>query len=225
MDVNAATAAGTSPVRSSSQSLAANFDTFLKLLTTQLQNQDPLAPMDANEFTSQLVEFASVEQAIQTNSKLGQLSTLIQSSGTSSAMGMLGREVTVATDHVGLAASGDVSIRYRLPEAAGKVTVTVLDAQGRAVRSLAGSAATGENLVRWDGLDGTGRRAAAGNYQVRVEAARADGSAIAADHYLTGTVEGIEPGTDGIFLVVAGATVPMSAVSTVRQPQPTGDAE
>ncbi len=168
MDVNAATAAGTSSVRSSSQSLAANFDTFLKLLTTQLQNQDPLAPMDANEFTSQLVEFASVEQAIQTNGKLGQLSTLIQASGTSSAMGMLGREVTVATDHVGLAASGDVSIRYRLPEAAGKVTVTVLDAQGRAVRSLAGSAATGENLVRWDGLDGTGRRAAAGNYQVRV---------------------------------------------------------
>jgi flagellar basal-body rod modification protein FlgD len=224
MDVNAATAAGTSSVRSSSQSLAANFDTFLKLLTTQLQNQDPLAPMDANEFTSQLVEFASVEQAIQTNGKLGQLSTLIQASGTSSAMGMLGREVTVATDHVGLAASGDVSIRYRLPEAAGKVTVTLLDAQGRAVRSLTGSAATGENLVRWDGLDGSGRRVAAGSYQIRVDAARADGTAIAAEQYLTGLVEGIEPGADGIALLVAGARVPMSTVRTVRAPQSTAGA-
>ncbi len=112
MAVSAVSAGGSSPVKSSSQSLAANFDTFLKLLTTQLQNQDPLAPMDANEFTSQLVEFASVEQAIQTNSKLGELGKLIESSGTTSAMGMLGREVTAATDRVGLAASGDAQIRY-----------------------------------------------------------------------------------------------------------------
>ena len=61
--------------------------------------------MDANEFTSQLVEFASVEQAIQTNSKLGELGKLIESSRTASAMGMLGREVTAATDRVGLRAA------------------------------------------------------------------------------------------------------------------------
>jgi flagellar basal-body rod modification protein FlgD len=224
MAVSAVSGGGTSSVKSPSQSLAANFDTFLKLLTTQLQNQDPLAPMDANEFTSQLVEFASVEQAIQTNSKLGELGELIESSGTSSAMGMLGREVIAVTDRVGLAASGDAQIRYRLPEAAAKITVTVLDAQGRAVRSLAGGGASGENLVRWDGLDGAGRRMAPGSYQIRVEAARADGTALAAEQYLTGTVEGIEPGADGITLVVAGATVPMSAVRTVREPLPTDEA-
>ena len=78
MAVSAVSGGGTSSVKSPSQSLAANFDTFLKLLTTQLQNQDPLAPMDANEFTSQLVEFASVEQAIQANSKLGELGELIE---------------------------------------------------------------------------------------------------------------------------------------------------
>ena len=139
-------------------------------------------------------------------------------------MGMLGREVIAVTDRVGLAASGDAQIRYRLPEAAAKITVTVLDAQGRAVRSLAGGGASGENLVRWDGLDGPGRRMAPGSYQIQVEVARADGTALAAEQYLTGTVEGIEPGADGITLVVAGATVPMSAVRTVREPLPTDEA-
>lgn len=222
MAVNSVAGTGaTTKVQSSSQSLTSNFDTFLQLLTTQLQNQDPLAPMDANEFTSQLVEFASVEQAIQTNSKLGELGELLESNGTTSAMGMLGREVTAATDRVGLGASGDAPIRYRLPESAATVSLTVVDAQGKAVRSLVGGTAQGENLMRWDGLDGTGRRVAAGSYEVRVTAARADGTAVAAEQYLSGLVEGIEPGTDGISLFVAGARVPMSAVRTVRIPQAT----
>jgi flagellar basal-body rod modification protein FlgD len=175
--------------------------------------------MDANAFTSQLVEFASVEQAIQTNSKLGELGKLVESSGTTSAMGMLGREVTATTDTIGLAATGDAQIRYRLPEAAARISLTVLDGQGRAVRSLPGGLDAGENLVRWDGLDGTGSRVPAGSYRVRVDAMRADGTALTAEQYLTGTVEGIEPDTDGITLVVAGARLPMSAVRSVREPQ------
>jgi flagellar basal-body rod modification protein FlgD len=220
MAVSAVGALGSGQVQSSSQTLAGDFDSFLKLLTTQLQNQDPLAPMDANEFTSQLVEFASVEQAIQTNTKLGELGELVESSGTTSAMAMLGREVTAATDSVGLAATGDAEIRYQLPEAAAKIAVTILDGQGRAIRSLAGGAAAGENLVRWDGLDGAGSRVAAGSYWVRVEATRADGTALSAEQYVTGTVEGIEPGADGITLVVAGAEVPLSAVRKVRALEP-----
>ena len=125
MAVSAVGALGSGQVQSSSQTLAGDFDSFLKLLTTQLQNQDPLAPMDANEFTSQLVEFASVEQAIQTNTKLGELGELVESSGTTSAMAMFGREVTAATDSVGLAATGDAEIRYQLPEAAAKIAVTI----------------------------------------------------------------------------------------------------
>ncbi len=222
MAVGAVAPGGTGEVKSSSHSLAGNFDSFLRLLTTQLQNQDPLAPMDANEFTSQLVEFASVEQAIQTNTKLGELGKLVATSGTTSAMAMLGQEVTAASDLVGLPASGDAQIRYRLPEDAARVTVTILDGQGRALRSLSGSGAAGENLAPWDGLDSAGTRMAAGSYRLRVEALRADGTALTPDPYVTGTVEGIEPGTDGITLVVAGAEVPMSAVRSVRTPQPAG---
>ena len=83
------------------------------------------------------------------------------------------------------------------------------------MRSLAGGP-PGENLLRWDGLDGAGRRRPPASYKVRVAAERADGTAIAAEQYLAGTVEGIEPEHGVINLVVDGATVPMSAVRTVR---------
>ena len=220
MPVSAVTTGGTGTVQSSSQSLAANFDNFLKLLTTQLQNQDPLAPMDANAFTSQLVQFASVEQAIKTNDKLTKLGSLIETSGTTSAMSMLGRKVVVATDRVGLDATGDTTIRYRLPEAAARATATIVDGRGRILRSLPASAAAGENAVLWDGLDGAGNRVSPGTYQVRLEAARADGKAVAVEQYLTGTVEAIEPEAGQISLIVAGATVPLGDVHTILQPSP-----
>ena len=219
MTVSAVAAGSTSSVKSSSQSLAANFDNFLKLLTTQLQNQDPLAPMDANAFTSQLVQFASVEQAISTNTKLGELGKLIQTSSTASAMGMLGQQVTATTDKVGLAATGGANIRYPLPEAAAKVQVTVLDEHGQAVRSIAGAPAMGENLVRWDGTDSGAAHAPAGVYTVRIDALRADGTKIDATQFVSGTVQGIEPNGSELQLVVDGTGVPMSAVSTVSRPQ------
>ena len=220
MAVSAVTAGGTGTVQSSSQSLAANFDNFLKLLTTQLQNQDPLAPMDANAFTSQLVQFASVEQAIKTNDKLTELGGLIETSGTSSAMSMLGREAVVATDRVGLATTGDATIRYRLPEAGAKVTATIVDTRGRILRALPAPAAAGENALLWDGLDGMGNRVPPGTYQVRLDAARADGKTVAVDQYLTGTVEAIEPAAGKISLIVAGASVPLGDVRTIIQPSP-----
>jgi flagellar basal-body rod modification protein FlgD len=220
MAVSAVTAGGTGTVQSSSQSLAANFDNFLKLLTTQLQNQDPLAPMDANAFTSQLVQFASVEQAIKTNDKLTELGGLIETSGTSSAMSMLGREAVVATDRVGLATTGDATIRYRLPEAGAKVTATIVDTRGRILRALPAPAAAGENALLWDGLDGMGNRVPPGTYQVRLDAARADGKTVAVDQYLTGTVEAIEPAAGKISLIVAGARVPLGDVHTILQPSP-----
>src|SRR3954452_9420648 len=72
----------------STGTLSASFDSFLKLLTAQLQHQDPLSPMDATQFTSQLVQFSTVEQAVQTNSQLGQLTKLMQASSLTSALGL-----------------------------------------------------------------------------------------------------------------------------------------
>src|ERR1700744_3231041 len=77
------------------QQLAGNFNTFLTLLTTQLQNQDPLSPLDTNQFTQQLVEFSSVEQQINMNSNLQTLISLQQTSAATQAMQFLGSNVTI----------------------------------------------------------------------------------------------------------------------------------
>jgi flagellar basal-body rod modification protein FlgD len=220
MAVSPVAAGSTDAVRGTGQSLAANFDNFLKLLTTQLRNQDPVAPMDANAFTSQLVQFASVEQAIKTNDQLKELGTLISGTGTTSALSMLGRDAVVGTDRVGLGSSGGATIRYRLPDAAARTTASVIDADGRIVRTLTGTTAAGENAIVWDGLDGTGQRAAAGTYRVQIDAVRTDYQAIAAEQYLAGTVEAIEPDAGKISLIVAGAKVPLGDVRSVHTPVP-----
>ena len=76
-------------------SLSANFGDFLKMLMTQLQNQDPTSPMDTNQFTTELVQFSSVEQQINTNTSLTQLIQLTQAGEVMQASAMTGKQVTV----------------------------------------------------------------------------------------------------------------------------------
>src|SRR5215831_3718756 len=83
-------------------SLSANFGDFLNLLLTQLQNQDPTSPMDANQFTSELVEFSSVEQQINTNQSLSQLIQLTQSGDVMQASGIVGKPITVQASQIPL---------------------------------------------------------------------------------------------------------------------------
>src|SRR5690242_8555320 len=95
------------------KTLAGNFDTFLTLLTTQLQNQDPLNPMDSNQFTQQLVEFSQVEQQINTNDNLKTLISLGQSRSAADAVGYLGKAVTVSNGDAALA-NGTANWNYQL---------------------------------------------------------------------------------------------------------------
>jgi flagellar basal-body rod modification protein FlgD len=114
--------------------LASNFETFLQLLTTQLKNQDPLSPMDTERFTSQLVQFSAVEQALKTNRQLEQLVSLTRTSAASAALGMVGREVRVDGSRMLVDAQGGATI-YELPERAASVTVRIFDADGRLIHS------------------------------------------------------------------------------------------
>lgn len=205
-------------VRSPNQTLAGNFDTFLKLLTTQLRQQDPLQPMDATTFTSQLVQFASVEQAIQTNTKLESLTQLARTSGTAAALGLLGQDVTAATDKIALAAEGDAAIHYRLPKPAAEVQVSILDAQGKVVQTLAGGTAAGDQALAWNGLGPQGERLPAGSYSVKIAAKDAAGAPLAVEQYLTGRVQGIEPRDGDIQLLVGGLAIPLASVRDIRPP-------
>src|ERR1700757_3065069 len=134
MDVTSASSAAQAAAAtnaSAAQQLAGNFNTFLQLLTTQLQNQNPLDPLDTNQFTQQLVQFASVEQQMNMNSQLTTLISLQQTSQSTAALGFVGRSVTVngATSQL---ADGQAQWSFTLPKPA-TVTITLKNDKGQTV--------------------------------------------------------------------------------------------
>lgn len=122
--------------------LADNFDTFLTLLTEQLQNQDPLNPMDSQQFVSQLVEFSSVEQLISSNQSLETLLALQSANARMSATDFIGREVTVSSNDAALK-DGKAEWTYALPREAASNEIMITDAAGRVVNTFINQA-TGE---------------------------------------------------------------------------------
>lgn len=191
--------------------LASNFETFLRLLTTQLQNQDPLSPMDTERFTSQLVQFSSVEQALKTNRQLEQLVSLTRTSAASAALTMVGRQVRVDGSRMLVDRQGGSTV-YALPEQAANVTVRIFDADGRLVHSAAGQTAAGPHRFLWDGKLLDGGRAAAGLYRIAVEALDAQGRPIAATLERTATIEGLETRDSAVVLLADGIPVAAEAV-------------
>src|SRR6201996_366755 len=134
---NAAGAAASSATDNSMQQLSGNFDTFLKLLTTQLQNQDPTSPMDTNQFTQQLVEYSQVEQQIDTNTNLQTLINQSSTQNASYATSYLGKNVTVSGGK-GALIDGQASWTYNLGAAASSTLLTITNANGQTVDTAQG---------------------------------------------------------------------------------------
>src|SRR6476469_8276707 len=112
--------------------IANNFDTFLQLLTTQLKNQNPLDPLDTNQFTQQLVEFSGVEQQLKTNDLLGSLVTSATANRAASAAGYLGATITADGSTTTLA-DGKAQWTFSSAKPAAKATLTVVDSSGQTV--------------------------------------------------------------------------------------------
>jgi len=219
--VNAA--AGTSKARRTD--IAGDFDTFLTLLTTQLSNQDPLSPMDSNQFTEQLVQFASVEQSVATNTKLDAILDLIDADKMGAGTGYLGREVEADVSTLRLGASGTAGFAMSVEETPSEVTAAVKNAGGETVATLAPPAQAGRQTVVWDGRTDEGLRAPAGTYTVDVTAADADGGPLAVSTRLAGTVGAVENEGDTLFLDVDGHRVALGDITAVRTPAATDEEE
>lgn len=214
MPTTAVTSATTPTARtrlSEETGLASNFETFLRLLTTQLQNQDPLSPMDTERFTSQLVQFSTVEQALKTNRQLEQLVSLTRTSAASVALTMVGRQVRVDGSRMLVDGQGGSTV-YELPEQAANVTVRIFDADGRLIHSAAGETAAGPNRFVWDGKLLDGRPAATGLYRIDVTALDGQGRPIAASLERTTTIEGLETRESGLVLLADGIPLAVEAV-------------
>jgi flagellar basal-body rod modification protein FlgD len=195
--------------------LAADFDGFLKLLTTQLQTQDPLSPMDAEQFTSQLVQFSGVEQAIRTNTQLESLVSLMQMTQHTAALHYVGATVELDNSRIHLPLGGEAKIAYSLPSPAASIRVTIVDAAGQTVRELTGPGGEGPQSVTWNGVGDDRLGRPAGTYGVRVEALDAAGQALPVSLVTTGKVEALLQTKEGLVLSVDGRSYPLDAVRAI----------
>jgi flagellar basal-body rod modification protein FlgD len=173
-------------------SLADNFDTFLTILTAQIQNQDPLEPMDSSKFTEQLVQFSGVEQQIKSNSQLESLIKATNTNAGASLAGYLGQQAEI--NSAGAEYTGDsVHWRYQLPSDAAKTTITVTDAAGKVLYSKSGDLGAGTHDFAWDGKLNNGATADEGQpYWINVVAEDANGVSLKATYTLVTTISGVD---------------------------------
>ena len=193
-----------------------NFDTFLSLLTTQLQNQDPTDPVDTNEFTQQLIQYTEVEQLIQTNKKLEALLNLAAADTALSVIGYVGKEITTKGSTTNLANNGTANWGLEVPANSGDVTYVVKDASGNEVYSSTGSLEAGSRSFAWDGTNSSGGTAAPGIYSLTVTAKNAAGDNVPVEVSVKGIVDGVDTSGDAPTLLVNGARFEVDDVTRVR---------
>jgi flagellar basal-body rod modification protein FlgD len=211
---NPAASAAAATTATDQTQLAGNFDTFLKLLTTQLQNQDPLSPMDSNQFTQQLVEFSQVEQQINTNTNLTTLINQGTSQSGAFAVNYLGKTVTVTNGNASLT-NGAANWNYNLGTQAAQTTLTVTDANGNAVYSGPGLTAAGNNTFAWDGRSTNGTQVPDGVYTLQVAATAADGSTVTSSVSSKGVVSEVDMTSGTPKLIVGSMSLAVSDIAGV----------
>lgn len=199
----------------SAQGLADTFNTFLALLTTQIQNQDPLDPMKSAEFTQQLVQFAGVEQSISSNKKLDNLIKLQTDNQLTSAVSYIGKTVEVVSDQLVLK-DGASKITYGLDGNANKTTITILNQDGEKVRTLDGNTAAGRHEYAWDGRDNSGNVVPDGVYNFTVIALGAQDKTVGTATAAVGTVTGIEAVDGTVTLNIGKLGVTLDKIFAVR---------
>ncbi len=192
-------------------------DDFLKLLITQLQNQDPLQPMDNQQFAAQLATFNSLGQLIDINSKLGTMQNSQAALNQYNAASLIGKEIASDGNQINLISGTPATVGFRLGANATKVVVSIFNGAGQLVRRIDGGALRGgDQSLIWDGKDSAGNAALPGAYGFNVSAFDVNGKQISATGNLRGVVTGVKlAGTEPV-LEVGGMDVPLSGVTTVR---------
>jgi flagellar basal-body rod modification protein FlgD len=194
-------------------SLSGDFQSFLKLLMTQLQNQDPTSPLDTNQFTSQLVQFASVEQQINANTNLTQLITLTQSDQMMQSSSMVGRTVQLDADHMPLQ-GGKGALNFTAA-AAGPVGIAVYTDSGAKVLDTTVAASAGSNNWIWDGKNSQGSTVADGSYRIAVTGTDATGATAGLPFTVYGTVSAVQKNGTSLQLQLGTQTAEFSTVQSV----------
>jgi flagellar basal-body rod modification protein FlgD len=196
--------------------IASNFTTFLQLLTTQLKNQDPLSPMDTNQFTQQLVEFAGVEQQMKTNTTLSTLVSLQQSAQTTQALSLVGATVVVNGNTAQLANGQAMwSLNSTQPATA---TITVTAPSGVTAYTATGAVNAGTQTFTWNGIGNDGTQWPAGNYTLTASAVSASGQSTPISAQVEGTVSSVDLTQTPPVLTMGGQTYTIDQIQRIVAP-------
>ena len=199
---------------SSESLISSDFDTWLNLMTAQLQNQDPFDPVDSTAYTAQLAQFSSVEQQVKTNDLLSELISTTTSSDLATMAEWVGKEVKVAAS-----ATYDgtpMTIFTTSNPTAGSAELVVRDRYGSEVKRLPVS--TGTDEVQWNGTDNSGKAVARESYSFEVENFNATGQSLGTNPAeIYAQVREVQRSGDQFLLILPdGKTVTAGDVSAVR---------
>jgi flagellar basal-body rod modification protein FlgD len=197
--------------------LTNNFQTFLTLLTTQLKNQNPLDPLDTNQFTQQLVQFAQVEQQIKQNSQLETLISIEKSTQATTALAYVGATVAIDGQTAALK-NGSATWAFNVPK---PVTsqVTIRSATGQTVYTGSFSMNAGTQSFQWDGRDAQGVKWPDGNYTISVTGKDTSGQTVAIPTEVEGVVDSVDLTKTPPELKVGGQAFTLDKIKRVVRPQ------
>ena len=194
--------------------IADNFQSFLTLLTTQLQNQNPLDPLDTNQFTQQLVQFAGVEQQLKTNDELSQLVTLQQTTQATQALGFVGKTAVVNGSTTALSNS-QAAWQLNIPTTS-TVTITIANSKGQTVFTGNYSANAGdEQPFTWNGQGNDGTQWPDGQYTMTATAQDSTGNSVAISTEIAGTVNSVDLTQSPPLLSIQGQNYTISQIKRI----------
>lgn len=197
--------------------IAGNFDQFLTLLTTQLRNQSPLDPLDTNQFTQQLVQFAGVEQQLKQNETLTALLSLDKVTAATNAVNFIGTTITADGATAGLT-DGKANWQVNMPRA-GSATITIKNEAGSVVKTATVGLSAGDQTYSWDGTTSTGVKAPEGAYTITIDAKDTAGLAMTAKTQITGVVDSVDFSGETPILKVGSVNVPIVNLKSVVRPK------
>lgn len=200
--------------------IASNFTTFLQLLTTQLKNQNPLDPLDTNQFTQQLVQFAQVEQQMKSNDQLSALVALDKTAQSTTALAYVGATVVVDGSTAPLTADGaHWTLNTSKPATA---TVTITDATGQTAYSGTFSINPGNQAFTWDGRGNDGRLWPAGSYKLTATGVDANKQPVAISTEVQAVVDSVDLTQNPPLLSINGQNYTMDKIKRIERPGYTG---
>ena len=211
---SATSGTGSSSAADSLGTLTSNFSTFLQLLMTQLQNQDPTSPMDTSQFTTELVQFSGVEQQINTNSNLNTLIQLQQGSQVEQATAMVGDTVTATSSQLALSGGTATTVGYTAPGAE-TVDIVVSNSLGNELYAAQQQASSGSNSWKWNGENDAGTQLPDGIYNVTVTANNGSGGSNTLATTVTGKATGVTQQGTTVQLQIGNLPVKFGNVTNV----------